>query len=40
MTAAEGLPGDIWADPVCHSDEEEEFYVCMSDNEDDFADAV
>lgn len=40
MTAAEGLPGDIWADPVCHSDEEEEFYVCMSDHEDDFADAV
>lgn len=40
MTAAEGLPGDIWADPVCHSDEEEEFYVCMSDNEDDFTDAV
>nr|XP_022287822.1 cytosolic phospholipase A2-like isoform X3 [Crassostrea virginica] len=35
MTAAEGLPGDDWGDPVCHSDEEEEFFVCRSDNEED-----
>ncbi|XP_062572187.1 cytosolic phospholipase A2-like [Saccostrea cucullata] len=34
VTAAEGLPGDMWADPVCHSDSEEEFYVCQSDNEE------
>ena len=35
MTAAEGRPGDDWGDPVCHSDEEEEFFVCRSDNEED-----
>lgn len=35
VTAIEGSPADDWTDPVCHSDEEEEFYVCQSDNEDD-----